>query len=234
MSQRAIVLLSGGLDSTTCLAYAQSKDLTCYTLSFDYGQKHRAELHAAEKIAKQHGVQHQCVDLISVGKMGGSALTDVQHDVADYAGETTRIPNTYVPARNTIMLAIALGWAEVCEADYIYIGVSAIDYSNYPDCRPEYINAFAHLANLATKRGTEGNPIQIETPLIHLSKAQTIALGASLGVDYTQTISCYRATTTGLACGTCDSCCLRKKGFQEANMADPTRYVISGPQNTNV
>ncbi len=224
--KKAIVLFSGGLDSTTCLAYAKSKGFDCYTLSFDYGQKHRAELEAAKRIAQQAGVVHRQIELTSLGQLGGSALTDDQYDVAEHH-EASAIPLTYVPARNTIMLSIALGWAEILNADSIFTGVSAIDYSNYPDCRPEYIQAFITMANLATKRGIEGNPISIETPLIQLSKAQTIKLGLSLGVDYSQTVSCYRATKEGLACGTCDSCYLRKKGFIEAKIADVTRYVIT-------
>jgi len=226
MSQKAVVLLSGGLDSATCLAYAHSKNITCYALSFDYGQKHRAELNAAQHIAQDYRVkQHRIIDLTSVGRLGGSALTDSAYSVPDHR-DSTEIPITYVPARNTVMLSIALGWAEVLAADSIWIGVSAVDYSGYPDCRPEYIQAFSQLANLATKRGVEGNPIRIETPLIHLSKAETIQLGTSLGLDYAKTISCYQATTDGLACGRCDSCHLRKKGFTEAGLVDSTRYLI--------
>ncbi|MDP3562474.1 MAG: 7-cyano-7-deazaguanine synthase QueC [Legionellaceae bacterium] len=226
MTKKAVILLSGGLDSTTCLLYAQSKKMACYTLSFDYGQKHRAELDAAERIANHYQVEeHKIINLASIGQLGGSALTDTQHDVPNHV-ESNTIPITYVPARNTIMLSIALGWAEILNADHIFIGVSAIDYSSYPDCRPAYIDAFRSMANLATKRGIEGNPITIETPLIGLSKAQTIELGISLGLDYAQTISCYRATSEGLACGECDSCYLRKKGFKEANLVDPTRYLI--------
>lgn len=225
MKKNAIVLLSGGLDSTTCLAYARQKGFECYTLSFDYGQKHRAELAAAARIAHQFQAHHRCIDLTAIGQMGGSSLTDQQQKVLDYIPHTHQIPNTYVPARNTIMLAIALGYAEVKSADHIFIGVSAIDYSGYPDCRPEYIDAFSKMANLATKRSIEGHPIHIETPLIHLSKAETIALGLSLGVDYSHTVSCYRVTEDGLACGACDSCVLRKKGFEAAHIDDPTRYV---------
>lgn len=226
MQPKAIVLFSGGLDSTTCLAYARAQGFECYALSFDYGQKHRAELKAAEHMAQQFGVTHQLISLTSLGKLGGSALTDANVAVPDYH-QTTAIPSTYVPARNTIMLSIALGWAEILAAETIFTGVSAIDYSNYPDCRPEFIKAFTVMANLATKRGVEGNPITIETPLIQLSKAQTIKLGLSLGVDYALTVSCYRATEEGLACGTCDSCHLRKKGFQAAKIDDPTRYAAA-------
>lgn len=223
--KKAVILLSGGLDSTTCLAYAISKGYACYGLSFNYGQKHLSELTAAKKIAEKFKVkEHQIIDLSSVGLLGGSALTDQTLLVPDHQ-ESTSVPLTYVPARNTIMLSIALGYAEIIEADAIFIGVSAVDYSGYPDCRPEYIDAFAHMAKLATKQGVEGKPIEILTPLIHLSKAETSALGLALGVDYSVTVSCYRATDDGLACGTCDSCYLRKKGFRDAGIADPTRYV---------
>lgn len=224
--KKAVVLFSGGLDSTTCLAYAKSQGFECYALSFDYGQKHRAELEAAKRIAQQAGVVHRQITLTSLGQLGGSALTDEQYEVPEHDGSTL-IPITYVPARNTIMLAIALGWAEILNADSIFTGVSAIDYSNYPDCRPEYIQAFIAMANLATKRGVEGHPISIETPLIQLTKAQTIELGLSLGVDYSQTVSCYRASKEGLACGTCHSCYLRKKGFLEAGVTDATRYMTN-------
>ncbi|MDP3704420.1 MAG: 7-cyano-7-deazaguanine synthase QueC [Legionellaceae bacterium] len=226
MLKKAVVLLSGGLDSATCLAYARSKNITCYALSFNYGQKHRAELDAALLLAKHYQVQqHEIIDLQSVGRLGGSALTDMASNIPDYSGSTS-IPVTYVPARNTIMLSIALGWAEVLNADHIFIGVSSVDYSGYPDCRSDYIQAFSHMANLATKRGVEGNPITIETPLIHLSKADTIKLGTSLGLDYAKTISCYRASDNGLACGGCDSCYLRKKGFNDAGLVDPTPYLV--------
>jgi 7-cyano-7-deazaguanine synthase len=220
--KKAVVLLSGGLDSTTCLAHASAKGYTCFALSFDYGQKHRAELKAAAKIAAMYHVRHEIVQL-SIGNLGGSALTDDSIQVTDHTGSLD-IPLTYVPARNTIMLSIALGWAEILEADTIVIGVSAIDYSGYPDCRPEYIEAFRTMANLATKRGVEGHGISLETPLLHLSKAETVQLGLSLGVDYANTVSCYRATEDGLACGTCDSCSFRKKGFLDAGLIDPTRY----------
>ncbi len=223
--KKAVILLSGGLDSTTCLAYAISKGYACYALSFDYGQKHNSELIAAKKIAEKFNVKkHEMINLSSVGRLGGSALTDSSINVPDHKG-STGIPVTYVPARNTIMLSIALGWAEILDAEAIFIGVSSVDYSGYPDCRPEYINAFADMANLATKRGVEGNPIQILTPLINLSKADTSRLGASLGVDYSETVSCYKATDDGLACGQCDSCYLRKNGFKDAGIVDPTRYT---------
>jgi len=224
--KKAVILFSGGLDSTTCLAYATSKGYECYALSFNYGQKHSSELNAAKKIAKKLNVkQHEVIELL-LGSLGTSALTDKNLAIPNYKG-TSSIPVTYVPARNTIMLSIALGWAETLDADAIFIGVSAVDYSGYPDCRPEYIEAFRTMANKATKRGVEGSPVRIETPLIHLSKAETTKLGLSLGVDYSETVSCYKATIDGLACGKCDSCHLRKKGFEDANIIDPTRYVSS-------
>ncbi len=224
--KKSIILLSGGLDSATCLAYAHSKNQACYALSFNYGQKHLAELIAAQRLAKEYQVlQHQIINLPAIAEWGGSALTNENCPVPDYS-DTTEIPITYVPARNTIMLSMALGFAEVLHADYIYLGVSSVDYSGYPDCRPEYIQAFTQLANLATKRGVEGHPIMIETPLMDLSKSETIQLGLSLGLDYSKTISCYRATDSGLACGQCDSCHLRKKGFEEAQVVDPTHYLI--------
>ena len=222
--KKAVILLSGGLDSATCLALAKKKGYDCFALSFAYGQKHNSELNAAKKIAHFfHVHQHEIVSL-PIGQWGGSALTDESLPVPDYTG-TSDIPTTYVPARNTIFLSIALGWAEILKAERIFIGVSAVDYSHYPDCRPEYIAAFQTLATLATKTGAEGMGITIEAPLIHLSKAETIALGNTLGMDYSLTISCYQVTADGLACGKCDSCRLRKKGFKEAHAKDPTRYV---------
>jgi len=212
------------LDSTTCLALARSEGYECYALSFDYGQKHNSELNAAKKISRQFNTKRHEIVTLSIGNLGGSALTDDNISVPDFNG-SKEIPLTYVPARNTIMLSIALGWAEILDADNIYIGVSAVDYSGYPDCRPEYINAFREMANLATKKSIEGKPINIVTPLINLSKAETTKLGVSLGVDYSETVSCYKATDDGLACGKCDSCHLRKKGFEEANTPDPTRYI---------
>ena len=224
--KNAVVLLSGGLDSTTCLAYALSKGYACYAISFDYGQKHHAELNASKKIAAQYNaVQHEVISL-PIGHLGGSALTDSTINIPQHSS-TKSIPSTYVPARNTLMLSIALGWAEILNAEAIFIGVSAVDYSGYPDCRPEYIEAFQSMANFATKKGIEGHGVQIETPLIQLSKAQTIQLGQSLGINYAQTVSCYKATDDGLACGQCDSCYLRKKGFEEAGCIDPTRYINS-------
>ena len=224
--KKAVILLSGGLDSTTCLAVAMSEGYSCYALSFDYGQKHSAELFAAKKIAEKYNVhQQKIIDLTVLGQLGCSALTEKNIHDPQYTDDTKKIPVTYVPARNTIMLSIALGWAEILNAQAIFIGVSSVDYSGYPDCRPEYINAFRQMANLATKQGIEGNPIEIKTPLIHLSKADTNRLGISLGIDYSQTVSCYNATDEGLACGQCDSCSLRKKGFKDANIVDPTRYA---------
>ncbi len=221
--KNAVILFSGGLDSTTCLAFAKSQGFNCYAISFNYGQKHSAELNAAKRIAEKMGVKHIIVDL-PISQFGGSALTDSQLDVPDYAN-SNEIPITYVPARNTIFLSFALGWAETLKAQDIFIGVSAVDYSGYPDCRPEYIQAFQKLANLATKAGVEEGNIFIRTPLIDLSKAQTIQLGMSLGVDYAMTVSCYKATVDGKACGNCDSCALRKKGFIDAGMTDPTVYM---------
>lgn len=222
--KRAIILLSGGLDSATCLAYAKSQGFECYTLSVNYGQKHSSELEAAKRISKLYDVKQHEIISVNFGSFGGSALTDDSMTVPDYEN-TGEIPITYVPARNTIMLSLALGWAEILDAESIFIGVSAVDYSGYPDCRPEYIEAFRKMANLATKNGVEGKEIKIETPLIELSKADTVKLGVSLGLDYAETVSCYRANEEGHACGTCDSCHLRKKGFSEAGIPDPTRYV---------
>lgn len=224
--KKAIVLLSGGLDSTTCLAIAQSHGFDCYALSFDYGQKHAAELNAAQRVAAVFKIQHHFIMPLALGSMGGSALTDDAVTVPDHQNDD-KIPITYVPARNTVFLSIALAWAEVIAADAIFIGVSAIDYSHYPDCRPEYIAAFQHVANLATKAGVEEKLIKIEAPLIHLSKAETIQKGHALGVDYALTISCYRANELGLACGSCSSCILRQKGFTEAGIADPTLYYAN-------
>lgn len=221
--KNAVVLFSGGLDSTTCLAYAKSQGFNCYALSFNYGQRHSAELNAAKRIASHYGVHHIIVD-IPISQFGGSALTDKNISIPDY-NNSKDIPVTYVPARNTIFLSFALGWAEVLKAHDIFIGVSAVDYSGYPDCRPEYIAAFQKLANLATKTGVEEGNIFLQTPLIHLSKAETIRLGESLGVNYRMTVSCYNATDDGLACGKCDSCMLRKKGFSEAGVEDKTLYI---------
>ncbi len=222
--KKAVVLLSGGLDSTTCLAVAIAEGYDCYTLSFDYGQKHKSELKQSQIISQNFGVTRHEVVSLSLDHLGGSALTDKAIDIPDHQTNTQVIPITYVPARNTTFLSIALGYAEIIHAQAIFIGVSAVDYSGYPDCRPEYIEAFQHLANIATKTGIEGNPIKIITPLIHLSKAQTIKLGLTHGVDYSTTVSCYRADENGLACGECDSCFLRKQGFKDAGVGDLTRY----------
>lgn len=228
MTKKAVVLLSGGLDSATVLALALKQDYQCYTLSFDYGQRHRAELDASEVLSKAMGaVQHKVVNL-DLRTIGGSALTD--SDIAVPTEESEGIPVTYVPARNTVFLSIALGWAEVLEASDLFIGVNAVDYSGYPDCRPEFIQAFETMANLATKAGVEGQPFTIHTPLIDLTKAQIIQQGMDAGVDYAMTVSCYVANEGGEACGECDSCRLRKQGFADANKPDPTRYVETSPQ----
>ncbi len=221
-NKRAVILVSGGLDSTTVLAMAQSEGYECYTLTFDYGQRHRAELLAAQRVSNALGnVEHKVVHL-NLDSIGGSALTDTSIDVPEEASEG--IPVTYVPARNTVFLSIALGWAEVLAAQDIFIGVNAVDYSGYPDCRPEFIAAFQAMANLATKVGVDGGTMRIQTPLMEMSKGDIIKLGVALGVDYTLTVSCYQATDEGLACGLCDSCRLRREGFTEAAVADPTRY----------
>lgn len=223
MKGKAVILLSGGLDSVTTLAIAKSEGFECHALSFDYGQRHRAELDAVQRILKQyHNVSHKVIHL-DLDQIGGSALTDMDIDVP--TGPSSGIPVTYVPARNTIFLSLALGWAEVLSADSIFIGVNAVDYSGYPDCRPEYIDAFQILANLATKQGVEGKTIKLETPLIHLSKADIISKGVQLGVDYSLTVSCYAADTEGRACGECDSCRLRAAGFAAAGVSDPTLYA---------
>lgn len=223
MSQKkAVVLVSGGLDSTTALAIARSEGYACYTMSFDYGQRHRSELVAAEKTAQTLGsVQHKVIKL-DLRTIGGSALTDDAIAVPEH--ETGGIPVTYVPARNTVFLSIALGWAEVLGAEDIFIGVNAVDFSGYPDCRPDYIAAYEVMANLATKVGAEGGKLRIRTPLIDLSKAQIIQQGIALGVDYGLTVSCYQANDSGEACGKCDSCRLRKAGFEQAGIVDPTHY----------
>lgn len=219
---RAVVLTSGGLDSTTVLAMAKAAGFACYTLSFDYGQRHRAELHAAERVAAVLGdVEHKVVRL-NLDSIGGSALTDMAIAVPEQA--TEGIPVTYVPARNTVFLSIALGWAEVLGSSDIFIGVNAVDYSGYPDCRPEYIAAFETMANLATRAGVEGRHLSIHTPLMTMGKGEIIRAGLALGVDYSLTVSCYQATPEGLACGRCDSCRLRRQGFTDAGVADPTRY----------
>jgi 7-cyano-7-deazaguanine synthase len=222
MQKKAIILLSGGLDSITVLALTKQQNYECYALSFDYGQRHNAELNAAAQIAKDYQVTEHKIIQIGLGAIGGSALTDSHIEVPHTAQEG--IPVTYVPARNTLFLAFALGWAEVLHAHDIFIGVNAVDYSGYPDCRPEFIQSFQNLANLATKAGVEGEHFAIHTPLINLSKADIIKTGIALGVDYHRTVSCYSADSEGRACGECDACRLRKIGFQQANIPDCTRY----------
>lgn len=224
-TQRAVVLLSGGIDSAVTLAFAQQQGLQCHALTIDYGQRHRAELAAAGQIAQERQAQHRIIQL-DLRSFGGSALTNDAIEVPAYAGPSTghNVPATYVPARNTIFLALALAWAEVLTARHVYIGVNAIDYSGYPDCRPEYLAAFQNLANLATKAALEGSPTRIEAPLIDLSKAQIVELGLRFGVNFAATVSCYRADSRGHACGACDACALRRRGFIEAGVADPTRY----------
>ena len=221
--KKAVILLSGGLDSTTTLAIAKSQGFNCFALSFDYGQKQKSELDAAAKVAKEFNASEHRVMKISLSDIGGSALTDENIDVPDFV-ESDEIPITYVPARNTIFLSYALAWAEVLDCQNIFIGVNALDYSGYPDCRQEYIDAFETMANLATKQGVEGQKITIQTPLINLNKAQIIQQGIALGIDYAKTTSCYQANEKGEACGVCDACEYRKLGFQAVKIADPTRY----------
>jgi 7-cyano-7-deazaguanine synthase len=222
----AVVLLSGGLDSATCLAIARNAGYACHCLSVDYGQRHAAELAAAARVARALGaVEHRVVHL-DIGQFGGSALTDTTIAVPT-AGVQPGIPVTYVPARNTIMLSLALGWAEILGAQDIYVGVNAVDYSGYPDCRPEFIRAFETLANLATKAGVEGHALRLHAPLIDLSKAEIVRRGAALGIDYALTVSCYQADAEGRACGLCDSCRLRREGFAAAGLPDPTLYQQS-------
>ncbi|MCX7066212.1 MAG: 7-cyano-7-deazaguanine synthase QueC [Methylococcales bacterium] len=222
MQKKAIILLSGGLDSITVLALAKQQGFKCYALSFDYGQRHNAELIAAAQIATDYQVEDHKIIKLGLGSIGGSALTD-EHIAVPHTLQTG-IPVTYVPARNTIFLSFALGWAEVLHLHDIFIGVNAVDYSGYPDCRPEFIESFQKLANLATKAGVEGTHFSIHTPLIHLSKAEIIKTGVALGVDYQRTVSCYSADTQGRACGECDACRLRKTGFLDAGLPDVTRY----------
>ena len=220
----AVILLSGGLDSATCLAIAQAEGYACHALSVAYGQRHAAELTASQRVARAlAAVEHRTAS-VSLGEFGGSALTDSTIEVPP-AGQCAGIPSTYVPARNTIMLSMALAWAEVLGADDIFIGVNAVDYSGYPDCRPAYIHAFEHMAALATRRGVEGRAIRIHAPLMQLSKAQIVQRGQALGVDYALTVSCYQADDDGRACGQCDACALRRAGFEAAGIPDPTRYA---------
>jgi 7-cyano-7-deazaguanine synthase len=225
MSKKAVILISGGLDSATVLAIARAQGYQCYALSFSYGQRHSSELAAAKRVVDTQGVAEYRVANIDLAAFGGSALTDTNLSVPEE--EQDGIPITYVPARNTIFLSYALAWAEVLQAEAIFIGVNSVDYSGYPDCRPAFIEAFEKMANLATKMGVEEHNLRIETPLMHWSKAQIIQHGMALGVDYALTVSCYQADEQGRACGKCDSCRLRKQGFLQAGVADPTLYVAS-------
>ena len=222
--EKAVVLVSGGLDSATALAWAKAEGFACYALSFAYGQRHQAELQAAQRVAQAIGVVEHQVMPLALDVIGGSALTDTTIAIPDYA-EQAGIPVTYVPARNTIFLSMALGWAEVLAARHLVIGVNAVDYSGYPDCRPAFIQAFAQLAQLATRAGVERQPVQVHAPLLHLTKAEIIRQGLVYQIDYSLTVSCYQADSEGLACGRCDSCVLRAQGFTAAGVADPTRYV---------
>lgn len=220
--KNAVVLLSGGLDSATVLAQARQQNFRCYALSVDYGQRHHAELAAAKLVADSLGAEEHRVINIDLTSFGGSALTDSRIAVPER--ETTGIPLTYVPARNTIMLSLALAWAEVLQSQDIFFGVNAVDYSGYPDCRPEYVEAFERMANLATRAAVEGKPLKLHAPLLHMSKAEIIRLGTQLGVDFSLTVSCYQADEDGHACGLCDSCRLRRAGFVQAAVSDVTRY----------
>lgn len=222
-NKRAVILLSGGLDSATVLASVRAEGYDCYTMSFDYGQRHRSELEASLRISKALGaIEHKVIG-INLDGIGGSALTDSSLAVPETAS-AREIPITYVPARNTVFLSLALGWAEVLQAYDIFIGVNDVDYSGYPDCRMEFIQAFEQVANLATREGVEGRKFRIQAPLQSMSKAAIIRLGTQLGVDYALTVSCYQADNQGRACGVCESCQLRKQGFLNANIYDPTRY----------
>lgn len=221
-SRRAIVLLSGGLDSATVLAMARARGYQCYALSVEYGQRHGAELNAAQRIAKAFGALEHRIMRVELGGIGGSALTDL--GIAVPESPAVGIPITYVPARNTLLLSLALGWAEVVRAEDIFVGVNAVDYSGYPDCRPAFIEGFEHLAQLATKAGVEGTRFKIQTPLIDMSKAEIVRAGADLGVDFSMTVSCYQADAQGRACAKCDSCRLRAAGFAAAKIPDPTLY----------
>lgn len=223
MSKKAIILFSGGLDSRTCLSIAKEQGYECYTLSFTYGQKHTVEVERAKELAKQFGVVEHKILTLPLDEIRGSSLIDADIAVPDYKGDG-KIPSTYVPARNTIFLAFALAWGEVIGAYDIFLGANYLDYSGYPDCRPDYLQAFENLAALATKVGVEGQPFKIHTPLLYKNKADIIREGIRLNIDYAQTISCYRADAAGKACGKCDSCTYRKKGFLDANIPDPTPY----------
>lgn len=219
---RAVVLLSGGMDSATCLGLARDQGHDCFALSFDYGQRHRAELDASAQVARHLGATEHRILAIGLGALGGSALTDENIPVP--SASVSGIPITYVPARNTVFLALGLAWAEVLGADYVYAGMNAVDYSGYPDCRPEYVASFQAMANLATRRAIEGHPVKILAPLIAMSKAEIIRLGMGLGVDFATTVSCYQSMPDGRACGQCDACRLRRAGFVAAGIPDPTRY----------
>ncbi len=227
---KAVVLVSGGLDSATVLAMAQSEGWRCHALSVDYGQRHRSELDAAALVVRSLGAAEHRIVRVDLGSFGGSALTDptIRVPIAPSAG----IPVTYVPARNTILLALALAYAEVTEADVIFTGANAVDYSGYPDCRPEFLAAFEAMANLATKRAVEGAPISVRSPILNMGKAEIVRRGTELGVDFSLTVSCYDADARGLACGRCDSCRLRREGFSAAGIADPTRYRGDGERPT--
>jgi 7-cyano-7-deazaguanine synthase len=228
MTSRAVVLLSGGLDSATVLAMARAQGLECYALSVAYGQRHQLEIASASAVATSLGAREHRVMRVDLAGIGGSALTDSSIDVPTTPG--SGIPVTYVPARNTIMLSLAMAWAEVLGAREIHVGVNAVDYSGYPDCRPEFIAAFENLAALATRAGVEGNGLAIKAPLIHMSKAEIVSAGSRLGVDYSLTLSCYQPDASGAACGLCDSCRLRRQGFVSAGITDPTRYQHSADQ----
>ena len=223
-AQRAVVLLSGGLDSATALAWAREQRYECYALSVAYGQRHHSELEAAARVARALGARAHRVMHVDLGALGGSALTDTAIAVPEQA--SSGIPITYVPARNTVLLSLALAWAEVLSAHHVVIGVNAVDYSGYPDCRPEFIAAFQRLAQLATRAGVEGAALQIHAPLQEWSKERIILEGLRLGVDYAMTVSCYQADADGRGCGRCDSCRLRREGFLAAGVADPTRYKV--------
>ncbi|WP_018143954.1 MULTISPECIES: 7-cyano-7-deazaguanine synthase QueC [unclassified Thioalkalivibrio] len=222
-AEKAVVLLSGGLDSATCLAMARAEGLDCHALSIDYGQRHHTELDAARRVAAAQGVTDHRVVAVDLSAIGGSALTDAA--IAVPTAPTEGIPVTYVPARNTVFLALALGFAETLDARLLYVGANAVDYSGYPDCRPAFIEAFRDLARVATRSGVEGTPWEVRAPLMHRSKAEIIQAGVRLGVNYSQTVSCYQADADGRACGRCDSCRIRREGFAAAGVPDPTRYV---------
>jgi 7-cyano-7-deazaguanine synthase len=223
--KKAVILVSGGLDSATVLAMAKDEGYACYAVSFDYGQRHSAELDAAKSVAAAAGVEEHRIVTIDLSQFGGSALTDEAIDVPEANASEEAIPITYVPARNTVFLSLALAWSEVLGASDIFVGVNAVDYSGYPDCRPAFISAYEHMANLATRAGVEESKLTVHAPLIDLTKAEIIQQGTVLGVDYSLTVSCYQADETGAACGVCDSCFLRREGFANAGIPDPTRYA---------